>query len=189
MLVIIENPDSSLYWQTSFFSLITESCNGFFTRFHLCCHGGERPRLLRLWSSQDVLRPLEARCDGTHPHKPWVPRLRHGQLQFHTADESMYPQLYCQRLLSAVCMHSGFQLPAFDSLGPIPLASKGTRLALGIQPRGAGLGPLVNEFDHVKLCVCPASQPQLVDAFLAAQLKGSRIHAGAFCKRGRFSRP
>ena len=103
VLVVIENPDTSLYWQTSFFLPITESCPGFNTCFHLCCHGGDRPRLLRLWSSQDVLHSLEARCDDTHIHKP---------------------QLYCQRLLAAVCLHSGYQLPAFDSLGQLPLASK-----------------------------------------------------------------
>ena len=184
VLVVIENPDNSLYWQTSFFLSITESCPGYNTRFHLCCHGGDRPRLLRLWSSQDVLHSLEARCDGTHVHKPWVPRIRHGQLQFRTADEAKYPQLFCQRLLAAVCMHSGYQLPAFDASGQIPLASKGTRVALGIQPRGAGIGPLVNEFDHVKSCVCRAAQPQLVDSFFAGQLKGSRILRRRILQRG-----
>ena len=33
----------------------------------------------------------------------------------------------------------------------------------------------MNEFNHVKSCVCPAAQPQHVESFLAGQLKGSRI--------------
>ena len=102
LLVALENPDSSLYWQTSFFQSILTEVQGFDTRFHLCCHGGERPRLLRLWASQDVFSSLEARCDNSHPHKPWKPRLVNRRIRFATADESVYPRLLCQRLVSAL---------------------------------------------------------------------------------------
>ena len=60
LLVAIENPDSSLCWHTSFFQDILTCCVGFDARFHLCCHGGERPRLIRIWASQDVFGSLEA---------------------------------------------------------------------------------------------------------------------------------
>ena len=175
VLVAIENPDSSLYWSTSFFNGVLSACKGFETRFHLCCHGGQRPRLLRIWASQDVFGSLEARCDGSHSHKPWQPRLVGRQLKFRTADESTYPSLFCHRLLSAVAARLGLPLLSQEPAQCISLYDKGTRLALGQQPRGSGFGPLVAEFSHFVSCFCPAVQPQLADAFLLQQPKGARI--------------
>ena len=175
LLVAIENPDSSLYWSTSFFQGVVSACVGFETRFHLCCHGGQRPRLLRIWASQDVFGSLEARCDDSHPHKPWQPRLVGKQLRFRTADESTYPSLFCHRLLSAVAARLGLPLFSQEPAQRISLHYKGTRLALGQQPRGSGFGPLVAEFSHFISCFCPAARPQLADAFLLQQPKGARI--------------
>ena len=175
VLVAIENPDSSLYWSTSFFKGVVSACVGFETRFHLCCHGGQRPRLLRIWASQDVFGSLEARCDDSHPHKPWQPRLVGRQLKFRTADESTYPSLFCHRLLSAVAARLGLPLLSQEPAQRISLHDKDTRLALGQQPRGSGFGPLVAEFSHFISCFCPAAQPQLADAFLVQQPKGARI--------------
>ena len=171
----IENPDSSLYWSTSFFQGVCSTCVGFETRFHLCCHGGERPRLLRIWASQDVFGSLEARCDDSHTHKPWQPRLVGKQLRFRTADESIYPSLFCHRLLSAVAARLGLPLFSQEPAQRISLHDKGTRLALGQQPRGSGFGPLVAEFSHFISCFCPAARPQLADAFFVKQPKGARI--------------
>ena len=151
------------------------ACVGFETRFHLCCHGGQRPRLLRIWASQDVFGSLEARCDDSHPHKPWQPRLVGRQLKFRTADESTYPSLFCHRLRSAVAARLGLPLLSQEPAQCISLHDKGTRLALGQQPRGSGFGPLVAEFSHFVSCFCPAAQPQLADAFLLQQPKGARI--------------
>ena len=175
LLVAIENPDSSLYWHTSFFQDVCSSCVEFETRFHLCCHGGERPRLLRIWASQDAFGSLEARCDDSHTHKPWQPRLVGKQLRFRTADESVYPSLFCHRLLSAVAARLGLPLFSQEPAQRISLQDKGTRLALGQQPRGSGFGPLVAEFSHFISCFCPAARPQLADAFFVKQPKGARI--------------
>ncbi|CAE7839749.1 NaCP60E [Symbiodinium sp. CCMP2592] len=175
LLVALENPDTSLFWQTSFFRGIEQIAKGFLTRFHLCCHGGERPRLLRLWASQDVFAPLEARCDGSHQHLPWKPRLVGRQLRFTTADESIYPTALCHRLLSLVAVHCGLPLHLPESASGIPLSHKATRIALGIQPRGNAFGPLVAEFSHFLSCFCPSSKPHLADAYLAQLPKGSRM--------------
>ncbi|CAE7226396.1 NaCP60E [Symbiodinium sp. CCMP2592] len=187
LLVALENPDSSLFWQTSFFRGIEQVAKGFLTRFHLCCHGGERPRLLRLWASQDVFAPLEARCDGSHQHLPWKPRLVGRQLRFTTADESTYPTALCHRLLSLVAVHCGLPLHLPESASGIPLSHKATRIALGIQPRGNAFGPLVAEFSHFLSCFCPSSKPHLADAYLAQLPKGSRIVRRQVLRSGEFS--
>ena len=174
ILVAIENPDSSMYWETSFFQSIRKQCQGYFTRFHVCCHGGNRPRLLRLWSSLNVFAKLEARCDQQHFHRPWKPRLVGKKVQFLTADEATYPVLLCQRLVAAVADHLCLQTFSDDSK-VLDLQSKGSRVALGQQPRGTGIGPLVAEFSHFISCFCAPSQPQALNAFLEQQPKGSRI--------------
>ena len=174
ILVAIENPDSSMYWETSFFQSIRMQCQGYFTRFHVCCHGGDRPRLLRLWSSLNVFAKLEARCDQRHFHRPWKPRLAGKKIQFVTADEATYPVLLCQRLVAAVADH--LRLPTFAANPQVlDLQSKGSRVALGQQPRGTGIGPLVAEFSHFISCFCAPSQPQALNAFLERQPKGSRV--------------
>ena len=175
VVTAIENPDSSLYWSTSFFKSVEASCSGFVTRFHLCCHGGARPRLLGIWCSHDILHSLEARCDASHPHAPWQPRLVGKQLRFRTADESDYPHLLCQRLLSTVSQHLDLALAPQLPPESISLPEKGTRIALGVQPRGASFGPLVAEFSHFLSCFCPAGRSAVVDSFVARQPKGARI--------------
>ena len=183
ILVAIENPDTSMYWETSFFQSIRRQCKGYFTRFHVCCHGGDRPRLLRLWSSLNVFAKLEARCDQKHFHKPWKPRLAGKKLQFVTADEAVYPVLLCQRLIAAVADHMCLEQPAANPQ-VLDLKSKGSRVALGQQPRGAGLGPLVAEFSHFVSCFCAPFQHQALNSFLEQQPKGSRIVRRRLLSRG-----
>ena len=186
VVTAIENPDSSLYWSTSFFQSVEAKCPGFVTRFHLCCHGGSRPRLLRIWCSHDILHSLEARCDAAHPHAPWQPRLVGKQLRFRTADESDYPRLLCQRLLSTVSQHLDLALAPQLPPESISLTDKGTRVALGLQPRGASFGPLVAEFSHFLSCFCPAGRSAVVDSFVARQPKGARIVRRRVLQGGEF---
>ena len=108
------------------------------------------------------------------------------QLRFRTADESDYPHLLCQRLLSTVSQHLDLALAPQLPPESISLPEKGTRIALGVQPRGASFGPLVAEFSHFLSCFCPAGRSAVVDSFVARQPKGARIvrrrvlHGGEF---------
>ena len=90
-------------------------------------------------------------------------------------DESVYPSLFCHRLMSAVAVRVGLPFSSAAPAQSIYLQDKGTRVALGLQPRGSGFGPLVAEFSHFLSCFCPAARPQLADAFFEKQPKGSRI--------------
>ena len=87
--------------------------------------------MLRLWASQDVFGSLEARCDSSHSHKPWQPRVVGKQLRSKTADESVYPTLLCQRLLSVIAAR--VNLPLLLSQEPASglfLHDRGTRFGL-----------------------------------------------------------
>ena len=102
VLCILENPENSWCWQTSFFLKLIDTVGpGFNVDFHNCAHGGERPKLTRLWANQDALKALEATCDGLHPHKPWKPLLKNNKLHFATKDEAQYqPSFVPESLLS-----------------------------------------------------------------------------------------
>ena len=62
-----------------------------FVAFHNCCHGGSRDKLTKIWVNEDWLDSLEARCDGTHPHKSWKVTVNRKNVHFPTADEAAYP--------------------------------------------------------------------------------------------------
>ena len=175
ILVMIENPASSLYWVTSFFRELAHFCPGHNVDFHSCCHGGQRPKLTRFWVSQDYFSHLSMFCDNTHWHKPWTPRKVGNRLHFVTADEAAYPLLLCQRLMDAlleICF------PATDlnaAQTAIPFHDKSTRIALGIQPRGQVMGPLVPEFSHHVAYVTEASKQIPSEVFLRHLPKGSKV--------------
>ena len=176
ILCILENPTSSWYWSTSFFrDLLVHTGDGFNTDFHSCCHGGSRPKLTRFWATQDVLSPLAATCDNTHPHKPWKPLLKGNRLHFVTKDEAQYPELLCARLLSILVQlhfpHLDCHAFQHQCSSDTPAA---TRLVLGKQPRGNKFNQLVSEFSSYLLSVAPVAS-QSVNALLAQQPKGARI--------------
>ena len=175
ILVVLENPATSLYWLTSFFLELTAFCTGHNVDFHVCCHGGQRPKLTRFWTSQLVFTQLSMFCDNTHWHKPWTPRRVGNRLHFVTADEAAYPLLLCQRVIDALLELCFPEVAPSSSVSAVPFAGKNTRIALGIQPRGKALGPLVSEFSHQIAFVCAASKQAASLPFLQSLPKGSKI--------------
>ena len=174
LLVVIENPVTSLYWLTSFFLELKAYCAGHHVDFHSCCHGGQRPKHTRFWVSQQVFGELSVFCDGSHWHKPWTPKRVGNRLQFTTADEAAYPLLLCQRLVHALLELCFPQLSLVHARN-ISLDQKATRVALGIQPRGHSFGPLVPDFGSHCYFLCPANQPRAVEDYLTEKPKGSKI--------------
>ena len=174
VLVVIENPASSLYWcSTSFFLELAAFCAGHNVDFHSCCHGGQRPKLTRFWVSQEVFSQLSLFCDGTRWHKPWTPRGVGNRLHFVTADEAAYPLLLCQRTIDALLelCFPGLDMSVLRQ-SAIPFDSKATRVSLGFQPRGKTMGPLVAEFSHQ---VAEARKQVGIDSFLRSMPKGSKV--------------
>ena len=154
VLCLMENPERSYFWNTSWFVRLQQAVPGFFTTFDSCAHGGHSSKGATSWSSKDVVSSLGLRCDGMHPRKKWIPKISSRRLVFPTAEEAEYPVLLCERIIS--CLENfGFPLglslqdsmrkQKSDPLAPVE------RLSLGKQPKGNKLRPLVSEFPGYKL--------------------------------------
>ena len=94
---------------------------------------------------------------------------------FVTADEAAYPLLLCQRVVDALLELCFPDVAPPSPVSAVPFAGKNTRIALGIQPRGKALGPLVSEFSHQIAFVCAASKQAASLPFLQSLPKGSKI--------------
>ena len=143
-----------------------------------------------LWVTEDWLDTLAIRCDGSHTHKSWRPKLGNNkQATFPTASEAAYPQVLCDRILQCikqVALDSGAH-DASDMMtqGKQPDNEVTARIVMGVLPRGVKVEPLVAEFGHYIAAVSPPQQPKLIDDFLAHQLKGARVTSRQVLTRGK----
>ena len=106
VLVSIENPANSLFWETSWIRLLLEQFVGHKTQFHHCMHGGDTDKLTTLWSFNprtpgvNLMEALSLLCDKQYGHKSWRPKRINGKLAFPTKEEAAYPHLLCTRMAS-----------------------------------------------------------------------------------------
>ena len=188
--VVVENPANSLYWKTSFAVRFLQCIDGFNMDFHNCCHGGTRDKLTRFWANKNWLEPLSLRCDGTHQHQSWRPRIQDGRLVFPTAEEAAYPWLLCTRIVNLI-LAAGQQLGAFthetlQSQMEQPHFSIMNRYILGALPRSTKLRPLVSEFAEFHHIITPAQHVDHKDSVLQLCPKGSKLLSRRLWKWGRF---
>ena len=96
----IENPTNSLFWEVPCIQQLLSGLGGYECIFDNCCHGGQRKKNSKFWTSEPWFQALQASCPGDqiHFHKPWKPQITDGKLQYPTAEEAAYPDLLCSRL-------------------------------------------------------------------------------------------
>ena len=94
ILCIVENPVSSLMWQTSWFRPIVPL--GMWHELHACMYGSARKKRTALLSTCS-LPGLLLQCDGSHTHKKWG-RSRDPieGWRYATAEETAYPPAFCE---------------------------------------------------------------------------------------------
>ena len=110
----IENPASSLMWETSWFSALWElkarAGAGAFSNsisFQSCMHGGSRDKRSKMEVCAIVdFSPLALECDKQHEHKPWR-RTQEAGLCVATADERNYAELLCARMAKQIAVAHG----------------------------------------------------------------------------------
>ena len=110
----IENPSNSLMWLTSWFVHLKELKDStsdamHYDRvsFHMCMHGGRRPKSTDLIFGGGVdFSDLERKCDGKHEHLPWGLSKEPGEM-FVTASERNYPQLLARRMATRAATACG----------------------------------------------------------------------------------
>ena len=142
---VLENPVSSLFWQTDYFKSLQALHAGAVVHFHMCQHGGPRPKNVQLWASDASFASLAAVCPGskTCNHEPWQPSVLLGATN--AGPPAAYPSLFCDRvagMLKQACPKAGVQDRAALCDSPLPSNTQVQRLVLGLQPAGGPLAPV-----------------------------------------------
>lgn len=174
MIVVIENPRSSLYWKTSFFVPLRKLLK--FTAHQACAYGSERPEWTALAHNTVALTKLCKCCPGEssqHKQKPWgmVAGLD-GSKKFSTAEETAYPMPLAYAIafhLAQELMSRGWQPPATEFSTPETVSYQYLRSIVGQQPKASKIPPLLSEFSHV--VAIEADPNQNPPVFLGQQLQ------------------
>ena len=89
VLFVVENPENSMMWSTSFFKTLVEKfC---FSVADNCEYGSEYKKATGFLSNFRPQR-LQTRCSGKHVHKKWtIDKAANGVWQFSTSKEAEYP--------------------------------------------------------------------------------------------------
>ena len=186
MIVVIENPRSSLYWKTSFFRPLKKLLK--FTAHQACAYGSERPKWTALAHNTNALLQLSKCCPGvskTHKHKPWgMVYGADSKRKFSTAEETAYPMPLAYTIaffIAQELISMGWQPPPLEFATPETMTYQYLRSIVGQQPKASKIPPLLSEFAYV-LPVCSSQCPpvlpgqQLQSAWMGAPV-GSRLLA------------
>ena len=154
LIVVIENPRSSLYWRTSFFSPLRRLLQ--FTAHQACAYGSDRPKWTVLAHNTSTLAGVCKTCPGvgkTHKHKPWGVAVDvDDKRKFSTAEEAAYPPLLAYTMAYAIAqqlIHQGWQPPPAELAPPDTLSYHYLRAIVGSQPKASKLPPMLSEFAKV----------------------------------------
>ena len=146
ILCTIENPVRSHMWRTSHLSRHLHGRSGVVeVCFHTCMFQAQRKKRTKLLCNHKAFDVLAIDCDDNHQHLPWGLA---GD-QWATAQETEYPHKFCQAY-AKVChhlflQHGALAIPQQMDHDAVQL-TQASRAALGTQPRGKKLKPLVREF-------------------------------------------
>ncbi|CAE7255625.1 unnamed protein product [Symbiodinium sp. CCMP2592] len=103
ILCIVENPASSLMWQTSWFRTLVP--RGVWHELHSCMYGSARKKRAALLATCR-LPGLMLQCDKSHEHKKWG-RVRDPDgrgVHYATAEETAYPAGLCMAAAREICL-------------------------------------------------------------------------------------
>ena len=117
--------------------------------------GSKRRKATLLLANFPRVCLLRLLCDGSHEHEPWG---KIGQ-KYATASETAYPPLMCALLAQAFhkeLLRAGV-LPDSDNLHQsVPSLARAASVAVGKQPKGKSLPPLMPEYSCVVKVTCAA---------------------------------
>ena len=184
MIVVIENPRSSLYWRTSFFAPLRKKLT--FTAHQACAYGSDRPKWTVLAHNTKSLLELCKMCPGlskSHQHKPWgVVTTPDNTRRFSTAEETAYPLQLAYTIAFALAqelVHHGWSPPAVEFTRPEEVSYQYLRAIVGVQPKASKLPPLLSEYSHVATVQIP---PDGLPVAPGQQLKQPFAHVPAGAK-------
>lgn len=159
ILFSVENPASSLFWNTSFWRHGTKGIPDLvYTQLHHCMFGSQRKKRTIFCHNWRGLCKIGVMCDDKHYHLGWG-RTGSG---WATAQEVAYPNQLCKAysdaLSQVVCEFGGTMPPmSVQDLDGGVYNSRHAQVGSDKQPRGKRIPPLVPEHKLVVVARGPAS--------------------------------
>ena len=153
LLVVVENPRSSLFWRTKYWQSVAKTMG--YTAHQACAFGGSRPKWTVLAWNHPVFAKLCMTCPGEseeHVHQPWGLVQTSEDLHFSTSEETAYPKplaLGIARCFAAVCIQQGWSPPLEQLEQDLEPSSKFMRAVATAQPKAAQMPPIVREHKQV----------------------------------------
>ena len=143
----VENPLTSLLWETSYWSEIAVATDPFYCELHNCMFGGQRLKRTCLASNNKAIMALNILCDGRHEHAPWS--MTNGV--FDTALEAEYTPMLAKALASVIleAIASEYKLPNVVQFSKKLKLSHFQAIAAAKQPTKSMSMHMVPEFSHI----------------------------------------
>ena len=173
----VENPLTSLLWDTSYWRDIAAVTDPYYCELHNCMFGGTRLKRTCLASNSSAVMSLNILCDGQHEHAPWS----YSDGKFDTAREAEYTPMFAKALATAIlkAVAGEYSLPNVVQHAKRLKLSHFHSIAAGKQPAKAMRMPTVAEFSHlIIICNLPISLQfsvtnHLLETCASVQMKDS----------------
>ena len=160
LIIVVENPRSSLFWLTKWWK--SKGVKLTYTAHQACAYGSERPKWTVLAHNRHHFCKICKSCPGVgknHVHKPWGVINTQDSSHFATSEETAYPLPLAGAIATAFAkslMDKGWQ-PPVDSLdldwNSVSFAK--IRASVGDQPKASKLPPIVREHKYILLIKGP----------------------------------
>ena len=155
VLVICENPFTSIFWKTSHFLKCKHLDSLTFQAHTACAYGSKRPKRTLLASNHSCVESICLQCPGNHRHAKWGVQYINGRQIFATKEERHYPSglgaCVAQVILHQCELH-GLLMPA-DSLQFAGQDEKSllqqAKVETGLYTKLSKLPPLIPEYSEV----------------------------------------
>ena len=166
ILATLENPNSSLFWLTSFYKRLLESFTPYSGIFQACMYGSSRPKWTPFIASFQEIQRLSVSCDDNHQHAAWGKTFHPetGLQVWATSLEARYPQKLCVAVVHVVLqvLHSqGIQLlpESLSAIADSPMhRSQLMSIAINKQPTSGKIPPLIPDFSRVQVVSIPTDE-------------------------------
>ena len=103
ILVTLENPSRSLFWETDPFKELQAQMELYFSNMQMCMLGGARLKWIQLAANFQAISEMDIACDDSHSHLPWGKTFdSEGKMVYATSLEAQYPRKFCIALVKCV---------------------------------------------------------------------------------------
>ena len=153
LLVVVENPRSSLFWLTRFWKQIKAPM--MYSAHQACAYGGERPKWTVLAWNHSAFSSISRCCPGvspSHKHKPWGLVHSESGTHFSTSEETAYPIGLAQtiaRVFASILTLHGWKPPLEQLHDQNEVSLRSMRALATAQPKASKMPPIVREHKSI----------------------------------------